>query len=74
MAAKDFAELGVDELRVKEHDLREELLRLRLRKGTSQSENPMKLRHARKDLARVLTLLRARQGKTAREKGAVDER
>jgi len=58
--AKDLAELGVDELRVKERDLREELARLRLRRGTGQSENPMKLRHARKDLARVLTFIRAK--------------
>ena len=67
MEAKELIELGVDELQVREHELREELLRLRLRKGTSQNENPMKLRHARKDLARVLTVLRARQG----EKGTV---
>jgi large subunit ribosomal protein L29 len=68
MQAKEVAELAIDELHVRERDLREELLRLRLRKGTSQNENPMKLRHARKDLARVLTVLRARQGE---KKGAV---
>ena len=68
MEAKEVAELAVDELHVRERELREELLRLRLRKGTSQNENPMKLRHARRDLARVLTVLRARQGD---KKGAV---
>jgi large subunit ribosomal protein L29 len=67
MEAKELIELGVDELQLRERELREELLRLRLRKGTSQNENPMKLRHARRDLARILTVLRARQG----EKGAV---
>jgi large subunit ribosomal protein L29 len=67
MEAKELIELGVDELHLRERELREELLRLRLRKGTSQNENPMKLRHARRDLARILTVLRARQG----EKGAV---
>jgi large subunit ribosomal protein L29 len=67
MEAKELIELGVDELQLRERELREELLRRRLRKGTSQNENPMKLRHARRDLARVLTVLRARQG----EKGAV---
>jgi len=46
------------------------LLRLRLRKGTSQNENPMKFRNARKDLARVLTVLRARQDKPHAEKEA----
>jgi large subunit ribosomal protein L29 len=67
MEAKDLIELGIDELQLREHELREALLRLRLRKGTNQNESPMKLRHARKDLARVLTVLRARQA----EKGAV---
>ncbi len=70
MQARELNELGIDELRVKERELREELLRLRLRQGTSQNENPMKFRHARKDLARVLTVLRARQGKPQAEKGA----
>ena len=70
MQAKELTELGVDELRVKERELREELLRLRLRKGTSQNENPMKFRHARKDSARVLTVLRARQDKPHAEKEA----
>jgi len=67
MESKDLIELSPDELRVKERELREEICRLRLRKGTGQSENPMKARHARKDLARVLTVLRARHD---REKGA----
>jgi large subunit ribosomal protein L29 len=57
MQAKELVDLAPDELRVKERELREELLRLRLRKGTGQNDNPMKMRHARKDLARVLTVL-----------------
>lgn len=66
MLAKELRDLGADELRVKESDLREELMLLRLRKGTGQSENPMKMHDARKDLARVLTVLRDRQNE---EKG-----
>jgi large subunit ribosomal protein L29 len=68
MQAKDLRELATDELRIRERDLREEICRLRLRKGSAQTENPMKIRHARKDLARVLTVLRGRQGD---EKGTV---
>ena len=71
MQAKELVELAVDELHVKERELRDELCRLRLRKATSQGENPMKLRHVRKDLARVLTVLRARRDKAGGEKGAV---
>jgi large subunit ribosomal protein L29 len=70
MQAKELAELAIEELEVKEHELRDELCRLRLRKGTGQGENPMKLRRTRKDLARVLTVLRARQGQGG-QKGAV---
>lgn len=68
MQAKELVELAAEELHAKERELREEILRLRLRKGTTQSEQPMKIRHLRKDLARVLTVLRARRGV---EKGAV---
>jgi large subunit ribosomal protein L29 len=61
MQAKELVDLAPDELRVKERELREELLRLRLRKGTGQNDNPMKMRHARKDLARVLTVLQQKR-------------
>jgi len=57
MAAKDLRDLGLDELHVKERELREELCRLRLKRGTSQLENPMRPRQARRELARVLTIL-----------------
>jgi large subunit ribosomal protein L29 len=58
MQAKDLRELGVEELRVRERELREELTRLRLRRGVNQLENPMKVQATRRDLARVLTVLR----------------
>ena len=61
MQAKELVELAPDELRIRERELREELLRLRLRRGTSQSDSPMKIRHARKDLARVLTVLKQKE-------------
>lgn len=57
MQPSELRELGVEELHQKERDLREELCRLRLRRGVSQLENPMKVRQARRDLARVLTVL-----------------
>jgi large subunit ribosomal protein L29 len=63
MQVKDLRSLDVGELRRKEGDLREELCRLRMRRGVSQLENPMKVRATRRDLARVLTVLRAMEGK-----------
>jgi len=57
-----------DELRTQEHELVEELFRLRLRRVTSQLGNPMKPRQTRRTLARVKTLLaeRSAAGKGAR--------
>ena len=57
MQPSELRELGAEELKQKERELREELCRLRLRRGVSQLENPMKVRQARRDLARVLTVI-----------------
>jgi len=63
MRAKEIRDLGAADLRHKEQELREELARLRLRRGVGQGENPMKMRHTRRHLARVLTVLRAAEKK-----------
>jgi len=68
MQAKEFREMSVDELRQKSAGLREEIAHLRLKRSTSQAENPMKLRDTRRDLARVETVLRERALST--KKGA----
>lgn len=61
MKATELAELSTEELEARERELEEALFQLRLRRATSQLENPMKLRQTRRDLARVKTLLRQRQ-------------
>ena len=48
----------VEELRAKEKDLAQQLFVLRLNKSTGQLESPAKVRQARRELARVLTVLR----------------
>jgi large subunit ribosomal protein L29 len=58
MKVKDLRDKTVDELRHQERDLAEQLFALRLQKVTGQLEKPAKVRTARKDLARVLTVLR----------------
>jgi large subunit ribosomal protein L29 len=62
MKAADVRELGLDELRVREKELDDELFRLRIQKSMGQLETPLKLRQLRRDLARVKTVLRQRQG------------
>ena len=54
-------ELADNELDNKQRDLSEQIFRLRFQMTTGQSEGLKKLREARKDLARVKTLLRQRE-------------
>jgi large subunit ribosomal protein L29 len=56
MKKADLRALTGDELRQKEQDLRKELFNLRFRVVTGEIENPMSIRAARKDIARVLTI------------------
>jgi len=60
MRAKEIRDLTSDEIQQKERELAEELFRLRLRKSTGQLDNPMRLRHLRRDIARLKTIQRER--------------
>jgi large subunit ribosomal protein L29 len=62
MKASQMREQTVEDLRDKERDLCEQLFALRLQKVTGQLEKPSRVRELRKDLARVLTVLREKQG------------
>jgi len=53
-----FREEGATELLAREKDLAEQIFRLRFQLGTGQAEALKRLREAKKDLARVKTLLR----------------
>ena len=57
----ELRDLGVDELRRREHDLADQLFRLRIRKSMGEVDAINKLISLRLDLARVKTLLRERQ-------------
>jgi large subunit ribosomal protein L29 len=65
MRSEQLRELSDDELRRKQAELVETRFHLRLRRATGQLENPMKARGARRELARVMTILgeRARAAK-----------
>ncbi len=54
-------EEGGTELRAREKELAEQIFRLRFQLSTGQAEALKRLRDARKDLARVKTLLRAQE-------------
>jgi ribosomal protein L29 len=53
----ELKQMNVGDLRVKERETREEIFRLRLKLRTNQLDNPANYRKARRELARILTLI-----------------
>ena len=58
----EFKDLSVDDLRGKAKELDDQLFRLRIQKSLGKLEAPLKVRTVRRDLARVKTLLRQKNG------------
>ena len=54
----ELRDLSVEDLRVRERDLDDQLFRMRIQKSMGSLESPLKVRSVRRDLARVKTLLR----------------
>jgi large subunit ribosomal protein L29 len=59
--SEKLRELDTPELEVQQRELAEQIFRLRFQLTTGQAEALTRLRGARKDLARVKTLLRERE-------------
>ena len=53
-----FREMNSNELEIHQRELAEQIFRLRFQLSTGQAEGLKKLREAKRDLARVKTLLR----------------
>jgi large subunit ribosomal protein L29 len=70
--AAEISEYDVDELEVQLNETRRELFNLRFQLATGQLDNFSRLSHVKKDVARMLTELRAREIAEA-EGLAVDE-
>jgi large subunit ribosomal protein L29 len=62
MKAMEIREMSVDDLRVRERDLDDQLFRLRIQKSMGQLEAPAKVRGVRRDRARIKTILREKSG------------
>jgi large subunit ribosomal protein L29 len=58
MKARELKELTAEELLKKEKDLKEELFNLRFQHSTGQLDNTARLKHVKKDVARLETVLR----------------
>ena len=61
MKAKDLRDLTDDELETRLSDTRREVFNLRFQAETGALENSARLKLAKRDLARILTLRRERQ-------------
>ncbi len=62
MKAQEFRELNDDDLQSKLSALRWSIAGMRLKHMKRQLDNPMQLRFARKDVARILTIWREKNG------------
>jgi large subunit ribosomal protein L29 len=60
-SATDLAQLDGDELASRLGDARRELFNLRFQLATGQLDNPARMGQVRHDVARILTVLRARE-------------
>ena len=61
MRARDLQALTVEELQTRLVELRDERFKLKFRSATEAIDNPMRFRTVRRDIARVETILRARE-------------
>ena len=58
MKLEELRELSAGDLVDKEEELREQMFKLRFQKEIGQLDNPLKIREARRDIARVKTILK----------------
>jgi large subunit ribosomal protein L29 len=61
MSVRDLRNKPDEELREDLGNFREELFNLRFQSATEQIDNPGRIRQLRKDIARVITILRERE-------------
>ena len=63
MKANDVRKMTPEELNAKLAELKKDLFNLRFQNATKQIENPLKIVEVRRDIARVQTILREKNGR-----------
>ena len=63
MELDELRQMSAPDLRIKEREMREELFRFRLKLRTNQLENPGNYKKTRRELARLLTVIREKETK-----------
>ena len=61
MKAKEIREMSSEELENKLKELKNELFNLRFQHATNQLDNPHRISDVKKDIARVMTVLREKK-------------
>lgn len=61
MKAAEIRELSAEDLQVKLKEARAELFNLRFQMATSQLDNTARVKQVKKDIARIMTEMRARE-------------
>lgn len=56
-STKELREMSIDELATRRRELKEEALMLRVQKEAGQLENPSRIRLARREVAKIETLM-----------------
>ena len=65
MKAKELRDLTVAELEAKFKELKSELFHLRFQHAINQLDNPHKIADVKKDIARVMTVLRQKEAEAS---------
>ena len=71
MKASELREKSVDELKNELANLKDELFRLRFQLAINQLDKPMRIKAVKKDIARIMTILRDNEIKAAATKTEV---
>ena len=71
MKASELREKSVEELNNEIANLKDELFRLRFQLAINQLDNPMRIKAVKKDIARIMTILRDNEIKAAATKTEV---
>lgn len=59
--ASRFRDMNAEEIQTRVAELREELFNLRFRNTMKQLDNPLKIRESRREMARLLTVLKEKE-------------
>jgi len=74
MKMSDIRDKSIDELKVSEGDLRREMFNLRFQVVTGEIQNPRRIRQARREIARLKTVVTEKQRQGAKGSGTPMEK